>query len=151
MSRGARWTLGAFAVLIAACFVISAPSKSPLLDFLLPAFCTAIAIACFFKQWRGPAVRFLGAMTLLATVSYLVLELTTEPTKTYTGESGRHWLNAILAIIFFGLPGLYVALHGTYPAWGKGSAAFRNAEPHDKAAPLQDAMEQTDPDHFEQC
>ena len=88
-------------------------------------------------------------MTLLATVSYLVLELSTEPTKTYPGESGRHWLNAILAIIFFGLPGLYVALHGTYPAWGKGAAVFRGETPPNEAAPLHDSTWQADDDSDE--
>lgn len=130
MSRGARWTLGCFAMVFAACFLEatwSAPSKSPILDVLLPMFCTLIAMACFVQGWRGPAVRIIGAIVFVATVCYLVFELVNAPRKPYTGSSEPHWFNAIRALAGFGLPGLYVAVRGVFPAWGTGAVAFRGS------------------------
>ncbi len=127
MSRGARWTLGFFALAFAVCFLVSnwtTPSKSPLFDFLLPMFCTLIAMACFIQSWRSPAVRVIGALTFVATASYLIFELLNEPTKPYAKDSEPHWVNAILAMVSFGLPGLYVAVRGVYPTWGNGAQAF---------------------------
>jgi hypothetical protein len=68
-------------------------------------------------------------MAFFATVSYFVYELLNEPTKPYTGRSEPHWLNAIQALIVFGLPGLYVAVRGEYPKWGKGAEVFRHGTP----------------------
>lgn len=119
--------LGSFALLFAAIFVYSeqlAPSKAPFLTYGLAAFCVLIAVACFSRTRRGPAVRIIGLVVFLAYVSYLVYELLAEPTKPYTDRSEPHWLNAIMGLIVFGLPGLYVAVRGIYPAWGKGAKAF---------------------------
>ncbi len=132
MSRGARWTLGSFAVLFAAILFQSertAPSKAPLISYLVVGFCGLIAVACFGQNWRGPAIRAIGIMVFSATVAYLAYEVLKEPTKPYTGRSEPHWLNAIQALIEFGLPGLYVAVRGKYPRWGKGAAAFRGRTP----------------------
>jgi hypothetical protein len=127
MSRAARWTLGSFALLFAAIFIYSeqlSPSKAPLLLYVLAGFCLLIAVACFGKRWRGPAVRIIGFMVFLAYFSYLAYEVIREPAKPYTGSSEPHWVNAIHGLFLFGLPGLYVALRGKYPKWGKGAKAF---------------------------
>jgi hypothetical protein len=127
MSRGARWTLGSFALLFAAIFVYSeqnAPSKAPLLVYVLAGFCVLIAVACFSRALRGPAVRIIGFMVFLAYAAYLAYELLREPAKSYQGRAEPHWLNALLGLIVFGLPGLYVAIRGKYPKWGKGAEAF---------------------------
>ncbi len=128
MSRGARWVIGVFSGLFALMMFYSertAPSNAPIVGYLVGAFCVAITIACFSKVLRSPAVRVIGAMVFVATVAYLVDELLTEPGKRYSGTSEPHWLNALFALITFGLPGLFVALHGVYPKWGKGSQVFR--------------------------
>jgi hypothetical protein len=91
-------------------------------------FCVAITIACFSKALRSPALRVIGAIVFVATVAYLVYELRTEPGKKYSGTSEPHWLNAIFALLTFGLPGLSVTLHGIYPKWGKGSQVLRGKE-----------------------
>jgi hypothetical protein len=60
----------------------------------------------------------------LACLSYLIYELVWKPTKPYAVRSEPHWLNAIMGLVVFGLPGLYVAVRGKYPKWGKGAKAF---------------------------
>jgi hypothetical protein len=113
MSGGARWTLGAFAVffaLISAYSEATAPSKAPLVMYLFILFCVAIAVACFSGRWRTPALRVVGGITFLATVAYLVYEVLAEPFKPYSGRSEPHWINAIFALLFFGLPGLGLAI-----------------------------------------
>lgn len=55
MSRSARLILGSFALLFAAIFVYSeqtAPSRAPLLIYLLAGFCVLIAVACFSREWK---------------------------------------------------------------------------------------------------
>jgi hypothetical protein len=131
MSRGARWILGTFAVIFAVILYYSeftVPSKAPVIAYAIVAFCLLIAVACFSQSLRGPAVRVIGSMVFLATASYLVFELLNEPTKRYAGRSEPHWLNAVLAIVVFGLPGLYVAVRGSYPKWGRGASVFRSSE-----------------------
>ena len=127
MSRSARWILGLFALLFAAIFAYSeqlAPSRAPLLVYALAGFCFLIAVACFSRRWRGPAIRVIGFTVFFAYASYLVYELFWEPAKPYVGRSEPHRLNAILGLIVFGLPGLHVAVSGKYPRWGKGAKAF---------------------------
>jgi hypothetical protein len=71
------------------------------------------------------------------TFFYFVYELIREPTKSYAGISNPHWLNAAMGMIILGLPGLYVMLRGTYPAWGIGARGFnRDADsPSDAKSP----------------
>jgi len=69
-------------------------------------------------------VRIIGFTVFLAYVSYLIFELFREPAKPYANRSEPHWLNAIAGLVVFGLPGLYVAVRGRYPEWGKGAKAF---------------------------
>jgi hypothetical protein len=128
MSRAARWVLGAFSAFFALVLVASermASSKAPVLIYLVTLFCVAICVACFSSKLRSGAIRLIGAMVFLATVSYLVDELATEPAKKYSSHSEPHWINAIFALLMFGLPGIYVALRGTYPSWGEGASAFK--------------------------
>jgi len=129
MSRTARWVLGSFAFLFAGIFAFTAPSRSPLALFLPTGFCVLIALACFSQTLRGPATRIIGGVVFLVCVSYLVFEIWTEPTKLYSRPSEPSWTNAVEALIVFGLPGIYVALRGEYPRWGKGAEAFRGDKP----------------------
>jgi peptidoglycan/LPS O-acetylase OafA/YrhL len=127
MSRPSRWVLGCFALLFAAIFIYSEhlePSNNSPLVYGVAAFSGLIAVACFTQKWRGLAVRVIGFTVFLAYVSYLVFELVREPAKPYAGETEPHWLNAIIGLVVFGLPGLYVTARGKYPAWGNGAKAF---------------------------
>jgi peptidoglycan/LPS O-acetylase OafA/YrhL len=129
--------LGSFALLFAAIFVYSeqsAPSAAPWLVYIFAAFCVFIAVACFSPRLRGPAVRVIGFMVFLGYVSYFAYELLHEPTKPYAGRSEPHWFNAIMGLIVFGLPGLYVAVRGKYPNWGTGAKVFSSEtdSSHDK-------------------
>ena len=127
MSRGSRWVLACFALIFGAIFIYServAPSKSSVMAYGAAAFCGLIAVACFTRTRRGPAVRIIGLTVFLAYVSYLVYELIREPAKPYPGMTEPHWLNAIIGLVVFGLPGLYVTVRGNYPTWGQGAKAF---------------------------
>ena len=132
LSRGARWTLGIFALLFGAMFVFSeqtAASSAPMLVYLLAGFCGLIAVACFSQTWRGPAVRIIGFMVFVTYVFYIAHELRGGPAKPHIEKSESHWLDAILGLIVFGLPGLYVAFRGRYPKWGEWAAAFKSQPP----------------------
>ena len=127
MSRGARWTLGFFALFFAAAILYSesiSPSKAPIAVFCFAVFCVLIAIACFSHALRGPAVRVVGGTVFLVGVYYLVSELTSKADQHYIDRAHPHWFNAIQFLVVFGLPGLYVALRGSYPVWGRGAKAF---------------------------
>lgn len=115
MGRGARSILGSFALLFGMTFVYSeqvAPSRAPLMVYVLAGFCGLIAVACFSRAWRGPAVRIIGSMVFFIYASYLLYELLRAAAKPYAGRSEPHWFNAILGLIVFGLPGLYFAIRG---------------------------------------
>jgi hypothetical protein len=132
LSRGARWTLGVFCLLFAAIFVLTtanAPNATAVIVLWLCAgFCMLISLACFSKVASGPAVRIIGTLVFLAYVAYLVGEIRKGLWRPYYGTASEHWVNAILGLIVFGLPGIYVALHGVYPRWGKGAKAFLGEE-----------------------
>ena len=113
MGNAPRWILGISSAGFAAMLIYSerlASSNAPVVTYLVAAFCGSITIACFSASLRNSALRFIGAMVFLATAAYLVDELVTEPTKAYAGRSEPHWLNAIFALLVFGLPGLRLAL-----------------------------------------
>lgn len=143
MSRSTRWVLGFFALLFAAIFVYSeqlAPSRAPLAVYIFAVFCGLMALACFAPRWSGPVVRILGFVVFLTFASNFVSELFGEPEKTYAGNSEPHWLNAILGLIVFGLPGLYVAVRGKYPNWG----GARHSLAEQSRLAMQNAMHTTE-------
>ena len=91
MSRGPRWLLGSFSLFFALIFLYTAPeSKAPWLTWGLVAFCVAIAVACFSKKGREPALRFIGVSVFLAYLLYFVWEIFTNPRKPYTSLSQDH-------------------------------------------------------------
>ena len=125
MSRGARWTLGFAALFFAAIFGFLAGNQPRLYAGWIPvAFCVCIAIACFSQVLRGPAIRIVGLVVFLLSCWYLVSELQKGIWRRYEGRASEHWINAILSMVVFGLPGLYVTVRGKYPQWGKGAEAF---------------------------
>jgi hypothetical protein len=129
MSRGARWTLGAFSLLFSWIFVISNDnSPRPAIGWMLAAFCVLIAFACFSGTARGPAIRVIGAVVFLSYCGYLVLEIRKGLWRPYEGEGSEHWVNALRGLFVYGLPGLYVTVRGFYPPWGYGTAGFRGSE-----------------------
>jgi hypothetical protein len=83
-----------------------------------------IALACFSSAARGPAIRVIGSVVFLLYVAYLAIEIRQGLWRPNEGRGSEHWVNAILGLFVFGLPGLYVALRGRYPTWGKGAEAF---------------------------
>jgi hypothetical protein len=128
MSRGARWTLGAFSLLFSWIFVISSSNAlHPAAEWICAAFCVVIALACFSSAARGPALRVVGAFVFLLYCGYLVVELRQGLWRPYEGRSSEHWFNALRGLFVYGLPGLYVALRGIYPSWGLRADVFRGS------------------------
>jgi len=80
------------------------------------------------------ALRIISAAIFLAYAFYLISELRKGIFPTYPGGSSPHWLNALEGLFVFGLPGLFLALRGIYPIWGRGAAVFRG----ESDAPEQD-------------
>lgn len=124
MSGWAKFTIGSFALLFAWIFFISRHgSASHVLSWVLIGFCVLIALACFSRTARTPALRLIGAAIFVAYAFYLVSELRRGTFRLYSG--------ALEGFFVFGLPGLYLALRGIYPSWGRGASVFRgDSEPH---------------------
>ncbi len=138
MSRGARWVLGVFALIFAGIFLYTlSDSKAQWLSWGLVAFCLAIAVACFSAKGRGLALRFIGVSVFLGYLSYFLWEILANFRKLYTGISEDHWINALLGMFIYGLPGIYVTIKGIYPRWGLRSDVF---------APNKNSTELTDED-----
>ena len=126
MSGWAKFTIGIFALLFAWIFVISRNgSTNQVISWVLAGFCVLIALACFSRTARAPALRVIGATIFLGYLFYLVSELRKGIFRPYPGGSSPHWLNAVEGLLVFGLPGLYLALRGIYPNWGRGAQVFR--------------------------
>jgi len=129
MSRDAKWILGVFATLFVLVFAFTLRnSTNKWATGALIAFCLAIAIACFSSKGRKASIRFLGSFVFLTYVSYFLWEISTGLHKAYEGLNQAHWINALLGTFLFGLPGIYVAIKGIYPAWGLRAEVFRGEE-----------------------
>ncbi|MBZ5528657.1 MAG: hypothetical protein LAN71_12230 [Acidobacteriia bacterium] len=133
MRRRVRWTVGGCALLFAAFFLFLAlrsPHKPLILLALPPFFCLLIAAASFSDILHKTASRIIGLAASLLSLAYLVIEIRSQPWSPYPGLGEPHWLHAALAFLVFGLPGIYVAVRGEYPAWGKAARGL----PRGKAA-----------------
>ena len=136
MSRPARWTLGCFSLLFAAAFAMSVPnSPEPLFLWICAAFCLLIALGCFSQVARGPAIRVIGATVFAVYAVYVVQEITKARSSPLSVWAHEHWITALEGLVTFGLPGLYVALRGRYPKWGKTAPAFLPEDSRDVPDP----------------
>jgi hypothetical protein len=129
MSRIACWVLGSFALLFAATFVLTVSnSPEPLLLWICAGFCVLISLACFSTVAHGPAIRLIGATVFAVYAFYLFDALSRILRTPLDGHFHWRWLTAFEGpfegLIVFGLPGLYVAIRGRYPLWGKAAPAF---------------------------
>jgi hypothetical protein len=126
MSTWARFTIGMFSLFFAWIFIISREgSKNPAILWVLAGLCVIVALACFSRTVRTPALRIIGGAVFLFYLCYLAFELRSGILKHYEGSGSPHWLNALKGFFVFGLPGLYLALRGVYPAWGRWGHVFR--------------------------
>jgi hypothetical protein len=136
MSRPARWVLGSFSLLFAAAFAMSvANSPEPLFLWLCAAFCMLIALGCFSQVARGPAIRVIGATVFAIYAAYAAQEIAKAWGKPFNVWAHEHWISAVEGLITFGLPGVYVALRGRYPKWGKAAPAFLAKESREVSDP----------------
>ncbi len=107
MSRGARWVLGSLTIIFADIFIYTVHDpKAQWLSWVLVAFCLAISVACFSTRGRGAALRFIGISVFLAYLFYFAWEFLTNFKKPYTGIAEEHWVNALLGMFTYGLPGI---------------------------------------------
>ena len=126
MSGWAKFTIGIAALFFAWIFVISRKgSPHPGVLWVLAGVCVLIALACFSRTARVPSLRIIGGAIFLAYVAYLIGELRKGIFRPYPGRASEHWLNALEGLYVWGLPGLYLALRGIYPSWGRAASLFR--------------------------
>jgi hypothetical protein len=111
LSPGARIAIGVGCVLFGVMMLATASStKAPVLGIAIGVFCLLIAAACVTK---GRVRQFIGSLIglalFLAALAYLWSELSGGK---YLGAHGEpSVLNAVLFLVFFGIPGLtYVFL-----------------------------------------
>lgn len=118
MSLGARIAIGVASLLAAACFLMGAANTGavavdPLLYYGLATFCGVIAIACFFPKSNPVTLRIIGIVIFSIYAHYLYSSLHTDNMPL-----------AIKGFFIWGIPSGYLAIMGSYPTWGKGSAGF---------------------------
>jgi O-antigen ligase len=122
MSRGARWTLGVFCLFFAWTFYYvgqgspSADLRTRIASGAFAGLCLLISFTCFFRHGRSLIVRFLGGLIFLTYVAYFAHEFWFTRAKPYEDIGTPHWINALVGFFVWGLPGLYMALHGIWPA-----------------------------------
>jgi hypothetical protein len=129
MSRTSRWILGSFALLFAWTFIAGLPyAPKPWAIWLCAGFCVLIALACFSAVARGAALRVIGATVFVVYVFAVASALADARRTPWDGHFHGRWLGFLKAVVegflIYGLPGLYVALHGRYPIWGRLAGAF---------------------------
>lgn len=134
MSRTARWVLGSFALLFAATFATTVSnSPKPLFLWICAGFCVLISLACFSTVAHGPAIRLIGATVFVVYAFYLFDSIGGILRTPLGSHSHWRWLatfeGPLEGLIVFGLPGLYVAIRGRYPLWGKAASAFLGENP----------------------
>ncbi|MGD1919600.1 MAG: hypothetical protein ACFCAD_12340 [Pleurocapsa sp.] len=114
MSFTARWILGIASLFFASMFIptiLDNPSNP--LFWLVAIFIVLIAIACLIPRLRNISLRLIGG-TIFG--SYAVSFIASFPTD--------NLFKAIVVFIIWALPGLYLAIYGTYPDWAIYSQVF---------------------------
>jgi hypothetical protein len=138
MSRPARWILGSFALLFAVAFATAVNnSPEPLFIWACAGFCLLISLACFSSVARTPALRVIGATVFgvyAAGIASAAARMSRAPFDSHVSWSWLAQLEGPLeGLITFGLPGLYVAIRGRFPAWSKFAPAFLRGKYRDGA------------------
>jgi hypothetical protein len=118
MSLGSRIAIGIVSMLAAGGFLISAMNPAtvaatPIIFFGLAAFCGVITMACLFPKSSPVTLRIIGIVIFGTYAFYIYSSL-------HTDNLSR----AIKGFFFWGIPSGYLAIMGSYPSWGKGTAGF---------------------------
>jgi len=129
MSRTARWVLGSFALLFAVAFATAVNnSPEPFFIWACAGFCLLISLACLSSVARTPALRIIGTAVFTVYAAGVVSAAVRLSRTPFDGHVPWSWLTQlegpIEGLITFGLPGLYVAVRGSFPAWSKFAPAF---------------------------
>ncbi len=121
MSATACWIIAAVgavcAVSFAAVAIIVPPGAMNRAGlWMIAAFCSLIALACFESRVRMMAIRLLGASVCAVYVCYIISEIghPLPSLRTYR-KSDTNLVNALLGFIVFGVPGGCIALSGLLP------------------------------------
>lgn len=120
MSSGARIALAIMTLFCAASFAAIGLISGDQLSagawpfYGISAFCVVIAVACLMPRSRPVTLRLIGSIIFLVYVCYFFDSL---------GDISI--LRAFSGFCVWGLPSGYLAIKGTYPSWGRASAAFQ--------------------------
>jgi|HubBroStandDraft_1064217.scaffolds.fasta_scaffold183136_1 hypothetical protein len=146
MSRTSRWILGSFALLFAWTFISALPyALKPLVLWVCAGFCVLIALACFSTVAHGPALRVIGATVFAAYLLAAAANFADALKTPFDGHFHGRWFLFLEAVVegfvIYGLPGLYVAVHGRYPRWGHAAIAFLGRNRSENSGSAQHAQE----------
>jgi len=115
MSRGALYTIGSVCGLFSVYMAYQASSgvmASPTGGYVFGGVLAVAAVGCFSKgRLQGGALRAMGGIVLLTCLGYLVGQLI-EGEVASEAQSEPSVLNAIKALVVFGIPGAYLMIRG---------------------------------------
>ncbi len=118
MSAGSRIIIAAISMVCAAGFFMTALDSSglpadPHTFYGLAAVCVIIAIACLSPKSHPITLRMLGTIIFCGYMGYVGDSI-------HNGNFGQ----ALLGLVFCGLPAGYLAIKGNYPTWDNLSQNF---------------------------
>lgn len=119
MSTGARVTVGLVALACGVSFLFIAITAGdvfptgPMPFYGFAVFCFVVFVACLFRKSRPLTLRIIGGVLCLSYLFYL-----------YDSIQKGNWPWALAGFLVVGLPAGYLMITGTYPEWGRASAAF---------------------------
>ncbi len=115
MSKGALFTIGAVCALFSLYMAYQASSgfmANPAGGYLFGGVLAVAAVGCFSKgRLQGGALRAMGGVVLLTCLGYLAGQLL-EGEVTSESQAEPSVLNAIQALVVFGIPGAYLMIRG---------------------------------------
>jgi hypothetical protein len=123
MGRTSRWTMVIFCLVFAG-LTLSIPLTMPesgvplSKSLIVVAVLLVIALACFPGRFQKALVRLIAAGVFLGCVAYIVVEAGKPlPDLANYRRSDTNIVNALIAMVIFGVPAAYVAVKGEFPKW----------------------------------
>lgn len=115
MSNGALYTIGGACAFFSLFMVYQASSgtmHSTTGGFLFGAVLAVAAVGCFAKgKLQGAALRAMGGVVVLACLGYAIGTFS-EGKIVSSNDSDVSFMNALKALLFFGVPGFYLMIRG---------------------------------------
>lgn len=126
MSKGARITIGIFALLGAVGFFMTALDPEGLPTgaagfYAMAILFVIIAVACFFPKTHPFTLRMIGMVIFCGYAAYV-----------YESFQTQNLPRAVMGFVVWGLPSGYLAIMGKYPSWGEASAGLNGKQKNNR-------------------